>query len=45
VARVKIILMEQKRIALTIKFTGAKFVPIDIRPHAIKAERTALPPK
>jgi large subunit ribosomal protein L35e len=45
VACVKIILMEQKRIALTIKFTGTKFVPIDIQPHAIKAERTALPPK
>jgi ribosomal protein L29 len=45
VARIKTILMEQQRKALTEKYAEAVFVPIDVRPKIVKSQRKKLPAK
>lgn len=45
VARVKTVLMEQQRKALTEKYNGQKHVPKDIRKNLVKSRRKQLAPK
>ena len=45
VARVKTVLMEQQRKALTAKYEGQKHVPKDIRKNEVKSRRKQLEPK
>lgn len=45
VARIKTILMEQQRKALSTKYQDAKYVPKDIRKRQVKSARKKLAPK
>ena len=45
VARIKTILMEQQRKALTDQYKDAKLVPKDIRKRQVKSQRKQLPAK
>ena len=45
VARIKTVLMEQQRKALTDQYKDAKLVPKDIRKRQVKSQRKQLPAK